>query len=70
MEESNLDILEASNTSDDDTESMDNDPPLIGVDRDTILVEKMSKLVSKYVVPSSYICRIPIVSEYVSTLGP
>lgn len=65
-----LDRPEASSTSGDDGGPTNEDPRLIEVNKGTITVEKMSELVSKYEVPSSYIYKIPIANEYVSTSGP
>lgn len=67
--EASLDKLKASSASNDDSRSVDDDPPLIRVNRDTITIEKMDELVSNYEVPSGYVCKIPTISEYVSTLS-
>lgn len=62
--------MKASNANDDDSGPTDDNPPLIRVSEGTMTIEKISELMSKYKVPSDYICKIPAISEYVSTPGP
>lgn len=48
----------------------DDDSLFIEVNRGTMTAKKISEPISKYIVSSSYVYRIPSVSEYISTPSP
>lgn len=46
------------------------DPPLIGVNKGTMTTKRLGELVARYGVLSNYVCRGPIIDEYISIPGP
>lgn len=64
-----MDRLEDSIVYDDDDGWVEDDLPPVRVNRGIMTIERMNELLLRYRVPSDYIYRMSIASEYVFTSG-
>lgn len=60
---------EASSANDNNEGPVDDDPPPIGVNRDIIIIKKITEIVLRYGMHSGYVYKIPTINKCISTLS-